>query len=595
MPANRLLCCILLGTLSGCSLSLFKSAAPPANNPPQPGAAAVKAPQDSAAGLAAARAAVSAGDYPAAQRQLDALPYANLIPAQRSQYNLLAAAVYLHNADAEQALAKLESVRPSSLSKPEQIEYFQTLAFAHALAGNRMNNIYARARLIPLLPKQERRADMTGILDALLDMPLTVLNKPYQNAEDINGWLALAAIIQQNRDEPEALADELKIWRLNYPGHVADKDFIEAYLKPKPAEKLPPPPPPPIATPFVSPAISTPADVQTGPRVAVLLPETGGYAAAAKAIKTGMLAAQKQAQLNGQAAGLTFYDTETADIATLYAQAVAAGAQYVVGPLTKEHIQQLAESSDLSAPVLALNHVENLSKPNLYQFGLSPLDDAAALAAKAARDGRRYAWILSPDNAQGRRLGRYLRDAWLEQAGMVLEEEYYEPKRHDLLTIISRWMSSPLPPGGGEPALLLAAAPEAARELMPRLRQLAGPPPAIYALPGVYSGRPNPLQDAELGGVTLCDIPWLFSNAYAGPLTLQALQPLWQPLADSQIRLLALGLDAYALPAALPHMAEQHFPGATGWLGLDEDGRVNRKLACAQFHAGLPTLSGAAE
>ena len=55
------------------------------------------------------------------------------------------------------------------------------------------------------------------------------------------------------------------------------------------------------------------------------------------------------------------------------------------------------------------------------------------------------------------------------------------------------------------------------------------------------AGRPSPAQDAELGKITFCDIPWLFAETYGGLLGQDALKNTWQTYNESQMQIAGLG------------------------------------------------------
>src|SRR5690242_16875908 len=74
--------------------------------------------------------------------------------------------------------------------------------------------------------------------------------------------------------------------------------------------------------------------------IAILLPERGPFAASATSIRAGILYA-KQQDHNGNRVAIHFYDTESAPLATTYDRAVKEGAEFVIGPLTKDHVTQL--------------------------------------------------------------------------------------------------------------------------------------------------------------------------------------------------------------------------------------------------------------
>ena len=70
----------------------------------------------------------------------------------------------------------------------------------------------------------------------------------------------------------------------------------------------------------------------------------------------------------------------------------------IIGPLEKQHVARLHSETALPVPTLALNNVEGSSSYSnlLYQFALSPENEAVQIAERAWQDGHRYAAILSP-------------------------------------------------------------------------------------------------------------------------------------------------------------------------------------------------------
>ncbi len=533
---------------------------------------------------------IQAGNNSAARRELDLINEAELSPEQRSQFGLLAAQLALSMGDAEQALQTLEASRPRLLSDSDKIAYYQSLAFAHALTGNVLPAVSARIRLGNLLKQPgQQQANIASILDMLAVLPPETLNAPPEMADELGGWLALAKILKQREQPGFDSAGQIQQWRQAFPGHPANAEFLQSYLT------APSTAPTPAATADEEVQAQKPAN---GPAIAVLLPASGTYAIAGKAIKEGLVAAHRLAAGSAAQLPLKFYDTEQGDIAGLYHQALADGAKQVIGPLVKEQIQALAQSTELTVPVLALNHVENLQKTNLYQFGLSPIDEAEQLALKARRDGRRTALLLVPNTSQGQRIGHYLAAAWQMNGGTLTATQSYDPKQHDVGSILNALLA----PASSDPAaekqpqtVLLSANAEIGRELAPLIKYHQNADLAVYAMPNVYGGRQNPTEDAELGRIQFCDMPWLFADNYSGPLSQTALQSSWQALPENVTRLVALGIDAYNLLGQLPQLATAPYAGATGRLSLNAENRVTRKLVCAQFKAGVPVASGFVE
>jgi uncharacterized protein len=170
----------------------------------------------------------------------------------------------------------------------------------------------------------------------------------------------------------------------------------------------------------------------------------------------------------------------------------------------------------------------------------------------------------------------------------------YDPKQHDIAAALDAVLAAGAGQKSGQ-AVFLSVNPEVAHELATQLKYHQNSDLAVYAMPNIYRGRQSPEQDAELGKITFCDIPWLFADAYTGALSQQALKNVWQSMADSQLRLLALGVDAYNLLGQLNQLSSGGYAGATGRLALNAENRVTRKLVCAQFKAGIPVSSGFVE
>ncbi len=529
---------------------------------------------------------IQAGDHQAADKELSLVNQAELSPELRGKFNLLSAQIHLSMGDAEQALQKLKIARPSLLDGSDKLNYYQSLAFANLLMGNVLSAVNARISLGNLLQQPaQKQANIAAILEMLGSMPESTLNaQPDMNSE-LNGWMALAKILKQRNQPNSDINRQIQQWRLAFPGHPANAEFLQAYLSA----------PPPSDSTVTAPLSGT--DTPTGAHIAVLLPINGPYASAGKAIKEGLQAAYRLAASTQQQLPLKFYDTAEDDVISVYNQALATGAQQVIGPLVKEQIQSLAQNANISIPVLALNHVENVSQTQLYQFGLSPIDEAEALAIKARQDGRQSALILVPNTTQGQRIGNYLTSSWQSHGGTVAGIQSYDPKQHNVGEVFNQLIKSSSYPSAEKlsRALLLSANDATARELAPQLKYHQSTDLAVYAMPTIYAGHPRPAEDAEFGLFSFCDMPWLFSDYYSGPLSQSALQKSWQGLPEAVSRLVALGVDAYNILGQLQQLSTNSVNGATGKLSINSENRITRKLVCAQYKGGIPVASGYAE
>jgi len=138
-----------------------------------------------------------------------------------------------------------------------------------------------------------------------------------------------------------------------------------------------------ISLPLFGPDRFVTGGYQGNETLAVLLPESGRFADAAKVVHAGIIAAKETAPPRRRLQ-LRFYDSTTDSSTTLVREAIMNGADLVIGLLQKPAMGKLARLTGLSIPVLAMNHVSAVPRsPNLYQFALPPENEATDLARKA--------------------------------------------------------------------------------------------------------------------------------------------------------------------------------------------------------------------
>jgi uncharacterized protein len=513
-----------------------------------------------------------------AKQQAEAINPAQLSLPQQTQYNLLYAQIFLSSGDAELALAKLSLIRQEQLTQADKIKFLQSKAFAYSLTGNLLESAKARISLDELLAvPTERKQNQAKILETLGFLPQSNNPKAQSPTAGLAPWIAAANILAAKNRNPTEFNEALAKWKASYPDHPANFYMVTV---PKANEAL-----------------------DHLPRsIAVLLPESGPYADAAKAIKAGFLAAHEHYHSNQtDKPNVIFYDTEKTKAAELYNQAIKDGAQLIVGPLNKDNIQNLANAAVLNVPVLALNHVPSLNKTNLYQFALSPIDDTVELSQRAAADGHKRALILVPDNELGKRVAAYITNEWQSLGGIVLEKQIYQTNSASdfaigLKKLLNLAENSTTPQDKSASrhdadVLFLSAYNKEGRAINSQLKALSEGI-SVYALPNIYGGLIDSSNDAALDGITFCDTPWLFNGSYNGELSMLALHQVWNKYPTTYIRLIAMGIDAYHLAAKLPTLTSTPYSGATGNLSLAAGNRIKRNLVCAKFAQGRPEILG---
>ncbi|GHE22529.1 penicillin-binding protein activator [Halomonas urumqiensis] len=382
------------------------------------------------------------------------------------------------------------------------------------------------------------------------------------------GWVRLAELVRSGGGDIERLFARLDDWRERNARHPAARSV--------PAELL---------------ALRELRGTEVS-HMAVLLPESGPLAGAARAIREGMRMHHQNA-INGGGSGtrLSFIDSSQGSLDALYQEARNRGAQVVIGPLDKDQVTELETGDSVPLPTLALNYGNSESNQarRLYQYGLSAEDEARQVAQRAWVDGHRSAGLLVPDNDWGRRVGEAFWDEWRARGGEVSNAVRYNPNAAATEST-RRAITNPQPD-----MLFLLALPEYARQVPPTMDYYYAGELPVYATSHLFEGRLNPQRDHDLDDVQFVDIPWQIPDAAVGgedalPFTASYRQ-LREESDPGMFRLMAMGVDAYELGRRLPQfqaMSGSEMFGATGTLRAGQDGRIQRQLPWARFVNGVP-------
>lgn len=343
-------------------------------------------------------------------------------------------------------------------------------------------------------------------------------------------------------------------------------------------------------------------------KVALLLPLQGPNAANGQAIRNGFLTAYyyaKERQSNAPA--VEVMDTSQGSILDVYQQAVSRGARFVVGPLTKGELQALAEQNKLSVPTLALNTLDNTSRvDNLYQFGLSPLDEATQAAVRAKQDGHRRVLVIAPAGEWGQKIAAAFIKQWKALGGVVVNSYAYQTKADFSYGIrtslrIENTMSKNTHSGFryvpnsnmNADVIFLAAFPQQARQIKPTLNFYGAGSIPVYGTSLIYSGIPSPMYDQDLNGIEFEDMPWILGPDKPQWAQMRdRIKNMWASSYSASPRLYALGIDAYHITYRLNSLigSSATLTGATGQLSVDADQHIKRQLEWARMENGVPTL-----
>jgi len=541
--------------------------------------------------LSAAQAFWIANDTVQANNALSKIDKAYLSTSQQNDVTLLEAKLALEEAQAEQSLALLSKLNFQSLSLEQQRQVLKLKLDAYQITNNWLEKANTHLALAPLLDDTDIAENQQGLWQALMELTpqaLESFNPGIPPSED-SGWFELAYIVKTYSDNPEAFIVAIENWHRDYPNHPAD---------------------PELYAPSLNAGTQLSSDLGL---IAVLLPESGPYKIAAQAIKQAIITAHL---ISNSKTKLRFYEvtTQPSNVVQQYQQAVTDNASIVIGPLDKRAVQQLAESGELTIPVLALNRLaDNASYPNLFQFGLAPEDDAVSIANYATEHNYKRALVLTSDDNWGARVAEAFKNQWLSNRGTLLNTARYPVENNDFSAIITQALNldestqrkQSLSGYLGrniefEPRrrqdidfIFLAAKPSKARQLVPQLKFHRSGTAPIIATSQAYSGHENSQQDIDLNKLIITDIPWMLNSKVETDPVYNAIKDSNPPYFDSLVRLYALGADAYRIIPQLNTLSRSSditFPGATGTLSIDSIGKINRETSWGSFENGILTV-----
>ncbi len=341
-------------------------------------------------------------------------------------------------------------------------------------------------------------------------------------------------------------------------------------------------------------------------KIAVLLAESGRYQSAAAAIRQGILLAYYQQAQLGSSTELVFFDSTSSPAEQLYQQALAAGANVIIGPLDKDQVKQLANLSSLTVPVLALNYLPEstpVASAQLFQFGLAAEDEARQISQRGQQLGYRRAALLYPQNEWGQRVAAAFREHWRQQDGLISSERAYPTTANaDYTDPVKSLLGVHKETGSDGQAhqvrrqdidfIVMISDAKTARQLKPMLNYYFADNLPVLSTSSVFANVIDPSKDQDINQVQFTELPWLLDTS--DPLRRDYLgQPTANSAANSAdtLRLVALGIDSWRLALRL-HSLQSHMPnaieGATGKLTLNPAKRIQRQAAWAQFQNGRP-------
>jgi len=537
--------------------------------------------------LRAAEQWLAAGSRADAERVL-AFVSGTLTQEQAVTRALLAAEIALAAGDSRRALQSLDGLPPPSTPTlaARTLALRARAQFASGNAAEGVKALLARERW--LQDADAISANRQLMIEGLRTASAygAVFTPPAGADPLLAGWLELGALMLEIERNPFAATPSIRNWRTRYPLHPANGKLLDELLRES-------------AVAFEYPA-----------QVAVLLPLSGRQQSAAMAVRDGFLSAYYQQQAE-QRPRVRIYDVAGQDIGSALLRAMDDGAQFIVGPLTKDEVSGAAGIADGRVPMLALNFLpdERPAPAGFYQFALVPEDEARLVARRVVADGRPRGVAFAPTGDWGTRILAAFAQELEQLGGQLVARGVYDPADSDYTTVIqqalrlseSRERHARLASTLGvklefEPRrrgdvefIFVAAQPSQGRLIRPQLRfHYAGDIPT-YATSDAF--EPDQSANVDLDGLIFPDMPWMIASDPVSQQLRGAVEQAWPARASRRGRLYAFGYDAYRLiPSLRNHKAGERglVPGMTGRLTIEPDGRIRRDLDWAQIRDGKP-------
>ena len=514
------------------------------------------------------------GQWEALSTWLPALEVSDIPPERRAEFRLLQAYVFQHHEDYLAALTVLPQSPQDMLTLELQMQLYEQLKDTE-------NSTRTRLHRAAQLDPDARLTEFQRVWNQLAAVDLQQLQdwRGRSRDEEWRGWLDLALLARPETVPLISPQDTVREWRRNYPEHPG----IEW-----------------LSTVLVTLQALRP-DIQ---QIAALLPLSGKLRRIGRAIRAGL--ERRLRSVPGDAPELLVYDTgdSNADAVTLYQQAVADGADRIIGPFAKSAVAELARARVFDTPTLSLNYLDNLttSMEHLHQFGLLPEDEAVQVAQRALEEGHRSALAFAPNNNWGRRLHESFKKAFEAGGGTVRGEAFYlvkasdhtmhikdalqlsagEQRQHRLEEVLGQEVISRPTRRQDIDMVFLASSPRNARLLKPQLDFYHAQDLPVYTTSHIYTGVPSPLEDQDLDDIRFCDAPMILRDNLRQILEHSS-------IAKQLPRFFALGADAALLTMNLSYLKTQPNTILTGWTGrlsVLPGRRVFRSLDWARFYQG---------
>lgn len=510
------------------------------------------------------------------------------------QQAVLLGKYYDTNQQAQQSLNALDVLPPLDAPTDLLKQYHELRANAFLALNNELQSVNELLLLESYLSSpSEKEAIHSQIWQSLIALPNTTLkSQTLSGSPSSVAWFELASIYMSSQFDPVRLRGLVTTWQNQHPNHPANYGIIPEFM-----EK----------------SMLFAGEAKT---IALILPFTGPYKNASSAIREGLTAAWYEQRSEST---IKIYDANSLNITSIYQQAVTEGAEIVIGPLEKEAIKALINQGPLSVKTIVLNRVDDIEIEDslLFQFALSPEDEAKQVAKRAIEEGHKTAIVIRPNNNWGERVYDSFAEELTLLGGEVLDQVAFDTSSRELSSPVKSILDIDASNARGKQLraklgrkiytetrsrkdadfIFTAGTGNMGTLLLPQLWFFQASPLPMYATSHMYSGTRNKTANMDLNGLKIVDIPWILEPKHEASLIQDGLNRNWNQNNSSLRRLYAFGIDTFKLINELGKMSSNEtytIQGETGYLWMNKQRQIHRNLSWATIADGEPVLDKAA-
>lgn len=540
--------------------------------------------------LQATRAHLIQGQLASAQQLLSTLtPQSLSSDDQQLEQQLLRSMLLAAQHNMPEAIKALRAQSNWLVTPPRWQSFYQQKSSLQLSNGAVIDAAISLMALAPQLTEPRRLgANQQQIWQLLSRVTSDELNDATSSVSHFDGWQALVLLTRHAAISPTKLQQALTQWTLYYPGHPAIENLPQQLID----------------------AVNvTPYSPQ---KIALLLPLSGRYARLGKAVQDGIISNLLNRDLSPVFITL---DTEKLGAQAAYAQAIANNAEFIIGPLLKKNVELISQQQS-DVPILSLNKAPTTSAGNRrYYFSLDKESEAIQGSEYIFDSGKKSPAIIAPNNASGHKIAKLFAEHWQQLArendrDVVVEQSFFDNDKNLKLTveklfetnlsqarinqvrlITGSQMKSETRSRRDIDSVYLVSNPQQTSMLKPSIDvTVSAFAPQVPVYVG-STGNEDHTQDRganDLNQLHVSELPWLL-RLRDTPLSAKKVKQLWPKLNQSQLRLFAMGYDAYQLMGYLAQMElfpQYKLEGFSGLLSLDDNNNIVREMSWAQYQRG---------